>query len=120
MIQIVFKLEEVSSRPPHCRDGVVAVPSKPAEGSPKNNPTHWIVVETSRSGGAGMHRSEAEGRFGEAEPVGRSSVCARALTLGVSFCQEKNVHFTYENASHPLFIGERCTLTVKKWVNSSG
>ena len=97
MIQIVFKLEEVSSRPPHCRDGVVAVPSKPAEGSPKNNSTHWIVVETSRSGGA----------------------VARALTIGVSSFQEKNVHFTYENASHPLLTGVRCTLTVKKWVNSS-
>ena len=30
-----------------------------------------------------MHRSEAEGRFGEAEPAGRSSICARALLLGV-------------------------------------
>ena len=30
-------------------------------------------------GGAGMHRSEAEGRFGEAEPDGRASVCAEAL-----------------------------------------
>ena len=27
------------------------------------------------SGGAEMHRSEAEGRFGEAEPEGRASVC---------------------------------------------
>ena len=35
--------------------------------------------------GAGMHRSEAEGRFGEAEPAGRSSVCARALLIGVKF-----------------------------------
>ena len=33
--------------------------------------------------GAGMHRSEAEGRFGEAEPAGRASVCARALLIGV-------------------------------------
>ena len=32
-----------------------------------------------------MHRSEAEGRFGEAEPAGRSSVCARAQTIGVEF-----------------------------------
>jgi len=30
-----------------------------------------------------MHRCEAEGRFGEAEPAGRSSVCARALLMGV-------------------------------------
>ena len=68
--------------------------------------------------GAGMHRSEAEGRFGEAEPAGRSSVCAGAIPIGVSSFQEKNVHFTYENASHTLFTGVRCTLTVKKWVNS--
>ena len=27
-------------------------------------------------GEAGMHRSETEGRFGEAEPEGRASVCA--------------------------------------------
>ena len=65
-----------------------------------------------------MHRSEAEGRFGEAEPAGRSSVCAGAMPIGVSSFQEKNVHFTYENASHPLLTGVRCTLTVKKWVNS--
>ena len=58
--------------------------------------------------GAGMHRSEAEGRFGAAEPEGRSSVCARALTFGVSFCQEENIHFTFKNASLPLFIGVRC------------
>ena len=30
-----------------------------------------------------MHRSEAEGRFGEAEPAGRSGVCARATPIGV-------------------------------------
>ena len=30
-------------------------------------------------GGAGMHRSEAEGRFGEAEPEGSASVCAEPL-----------------------------------------
>ena len=35
--------------------------------------------------GAGMHRSEAEGRFGKAEHAGRSSVCARALLIGVKF-----------------------------------
>ena len=33
--------------------------------------------------GAGMHRSEAEGRFVAAEPEGRASVCARALLIGV-------------------------------------
>ena len=51
--------------------------------------------------GAGMHRSEAEGRFGAAEPAVmtrpkvasqsevarglRASVCARALLIGVKF-----------------------------------
>ena len=30
-----------------------------------------------------MHRSEAEGRFGEADPEGRASVCARATQIGV-------------------------------------
>ena len=32
-----------------------------------------------------MHRNAAEGRFGVAEPVGRASVCARALLIGVKF-----------------------------------
>ena len=36
-----------------------------------------------QSGGAGMHRSAAEGRFGVAEPAGRASVCAGTTTLGV-------------------------------------
>ena len=39
--------------------------------------------EAIQTGGAGMHRSEAEGRFGEAEPAGRSSVCAGATPIGV-------------------------------------
>ena len=30
-------------------------------------------------GEVGMHRSEAEGRFGVAEPEGRASVCAEPL-----------------------------------------
>ena len=46
----------------------------------KDNSTHWTVVETSRSRGA----------------------VAGALTLGVTPFQEKNVHFTYKNASHPF------------------
>jgi hypothetical protein len=71
MIQIVFKLEEVSSRPP--------LP----KAATKDNPTHGIAVETSRSGGA----------------------VARALTLGVSSCQEKNDHFTCKKAFHLLLIG---------------
>ena len=37
-----------------------------------------------QSGGAGMHRSAAEGRFGVAEPAGRASVCAGTTTIGVS------------------------------------
>ena len=36
-----------------------------------------------QSGGAGMHRSAAEGRFGVAEPAGRASVCAGTTTIGV-------------------------------------
>ena len=36
-----------------------------------------------QSGGAGMHRSAAEGRFGVAEPAGRASVCAGTTTPGV-------------------------------------
>ena len=35
------------------------------------------------------------------------------------FLSGENAHFTCKNAHHPLFIGVRCTLTVKKWVNSS-
>ena len=49
---IVFKLEEVSSRPP--------LP----KAAPKDNSTHWIVVEASRSSGA----------------------VAKAQTIGVNSC----------------------------------
>ena len=66
--------------------------------APKDNSTHGIAVGTSQSCGA----------------------VARVLTIGVSSCQAGNAHFTYENALHPLFIGVRCTLTVKKRVNSRG
>ena len=52
MMLIVFKLEEVSSRPP--------LP----KAAPKDNSTHWIVVEASRSSGA----------------------VARAQTIGVNSC----------------------------------
>ena len=92
--------------------------SNPAEGSSRRQFDALNDVKTSRSCGAGMHRSAAEGRFGEAEPAGRSSVCAGAIPIGVSSFQEKNAYFTCKNAHHPLFIGVRCTLTVKKWVNS--
>ena len=91
MIQVVFKLEEASSRPPPVYDGLAVTSSKPAEGSPKDNSAHGIAVETSRSGGA----------------------VARALTLGVSSCQEKNANSTSEIAHRSLFIGARCVLAVK-------
>ena len=45
------------------------------------NPNSGGLV--ARSGGAGMHRSAAEGRFGVAEPAGRASVCAGTTTIGV-------------------------------------
>ena len=47
--------------------------------------TRMIGAKQMRFYGAGMHRSAAEGRFGVAEPVGRASVCARALLVGVKF-----------------------------------
>ena len=52
---------------------------------PKHSRRHIYSRCEVRSCGAGMHRSEAEGRFGEAEPAGRASVCARAQTIGVEF-----------------------------------
>jgi hypothetical protein len=61
MMQIVFKLEEVSSRPPHCRKGVVAVPSKTAEGRPQNKSTHGIAVK---------NRKAAEREYARAEGIG--------------------------------------------------
>ena len=33
--------------------------------------------------------------------------------------KKENAHSTSENTLHPLFIGVRCVLAVKKWVNSS-
>ncbi|MGN0888771.1 MAG: hypothetical protein ACI4UY_07820, partial [Kiritimatiellia bacterium] len=44
-------------------------------------------------------------------------------TLGVNQPAGKpqirnNVHYKYENASHPSFIGVRRTSALKKWVNS--
>ena len=68
---------------------------------PKHSRRHIYSRCEVRSCGAGMHRSAAEGRFGEAEPAVmtrpkvasqsevarglRSSVCARAQTIGVEF-----------------------------------
>ena len=52
---------------------------------PKHSCRHIYSRCEVRSCGAGMHRSAAEGRFGEAEPAGRASVCAGARTLGVDF-----------------------------------
>ena len=73
---------------------------------PPDQRRHALFSETRMSGakqpafcGAGMHRSAAEGRFGEAEPAGRSSVCARALLIGVDktcdrqYCPEVNAGF---------------------------
>ena len=89
---------------------------------PPDQRRHALFSETRMSGakqpafcGAGMHRSEAEGRFGEAEPAVmtrpkvasqsevarglRSSVCARALLIGVDktcngqYCPEVNAGF---------------------------
>ena len=37
-----------------------------------------------------------------------------------SFLRKKNAHSTSENAHHPLLIGVRCVLAVKKEVNSRG
>ena len=55
---------------------------------PKHSCRHIYSRCEVRSCGAGMHRSAAEGRFGEAEPAGRASVCARARTLGVNMLSE--------------------------------
>ena len=46
-------------------------------------------------GGAGMHRSEAEGRFGEAEPEGRASVCAEPILRSVGV-QDKMERASWE------------------------
>ena len=60
-----------------------------------------------------MHRSAAEGRFGVAEPVGRASVCAGALTLGVSPFQEKTpislvkAHITLCSSGEMHFGGQK-------------
>ena len=47
----------------------------------------FVAWRCEASGEAGMHRSEAEGRFGEAEPEGRASVCAEPIlqAFGVDF-----------------------------------
>ena len=49
--------------------------------------SNWTVGSRGASGAAGMHRSVAEGRFGEAEPEGRASVCAEPSlrAIGVEF-----------------------------------
>ena len=47
----------------------------------------FVARRCEASGEAGMHRSEAEGRFGEAEPEGRASVCVEPIlqAFGVDF-----------------------------------
>ena len=58
---IVFKLEEASSRPPHCRDRVVAVLSKHAEGSPKRQfnarNRRWDIAKLRSGSGSPNDRS---------------------------------------------------------------
>ena len=39
----------------------------------------FVARRREAKGGTGMHRSEAEGRFGEAEPEWRASVCVKPL-----------------------------------------
>ena len=41
---------------------------------------------------------------------------SRTLTRTRNRAHE-NVHYTYENAPHPLSIGARCVLAVEKWAN---
>ena len=77
-------------RPRICPGGTACLlytPNLPKAASEHHSKTQ-IAVGASRSCGAGMHRSAAEGRFGEAEPAGRASVCARARTLGVNMLSE--------------------------------
>ena len=52
-----------------------------------------------------MHRSAAEGRFGEAEPVGRASVCARALLIGV--CVSAEGRYNHHEWSHLIVVEKR-------------
>ena len=57
----------------------------------------FVVVVCDATGGAGMHRSETEGRFGEAEPEGRASVCAEPIlkTIGVLTKSQKKYKNLY-------------------------
>ena len=50
-----------------------------------------------------MHRSEAEGRFGEAEPEGRASVCAEPSLRAIGV--EKNSTELLNGEIHPSVLG---------------
>ena len=60
-----------------------------------------------------MHRSEAEGRFGEAEPEGRASVCAEPILQSVGVGLEGSVQEAERSAIH--FTSPE----TQKWVNST-
>ena len=55
----------------------------------------FVARRCEASGEAGMHRSEAEGRFGEAEPEGRASVCAEPILRSVGV-QDKMERASWE------------------------
>ena len=70
----------------------------------------WILQSGNapkRSGGQ-VPRARRSRPQGPAREPHRSELLSR----------KKNAHYTYESAPHSLFIGVRCVLTVKKWVNS--
>ena len=77
-----------------------------------------------------MHRSAAEGRFGEAEPAGRASVCARARTLGVNMLSEnvfkemptladKSSDFGFSSGIQVYSWTQRATIQWPKRANSN-
>ena len=71
----------------------------------------WIL----RSGNAPKRSGGQVPRARRSRPQGPAREPHRSELLS----RKKNAHYTYESASHPLFIGVRCVLAVKKWVNSS-
>ncbi len=106
---------------------------------PKHSCRHIYSRCEVRSCGAGMHRSAAEGRFGEAEPAAmtrpqvasrsevarglRASVCAGARTLGVNMLSEnafremptladKSSDFGFSSGIQVYFWTQRISLQV--------
>ena len=69
------------------------------------------------SGEAGMHRSEAEGRFGEAEPEGRASVCAEPLCKPIVLsCGSFQIAFPWRLAmanEMPRLLGDLLVFEVR-------